>query len=94
MIPITNIYKRLLAYTLVTNKFPLQCAESIWYLIQLSELPIELQYTNEGFIKCRLVSYAPSGKRTHAFKELQPRNPKESQIVETFLQMIYNTGIK
>jgi len=50
MIPITNIYKRLLAYTLVTNKFPLQCAEPIWYLVQLSELPIELQYTDEGFI--------------------------------------------
>jgi len=88
MIPITNIYKRLLAYTLITNKFPLQCAESIWYLVQLSELPISLHYTDDGFIECRLVTYNVHKKRVKEYKNLQPRNAREEQIVSTFLQMI------
>jgi len=90
MIPITNIYKRLLAYTLITNSFPVQYAEPIWYLIQLSELPIEIRYVGDGFIQCDLVTYNTNGRRIRSYKELQPRNVKEEQIVETILKMIYS----
>ena len=89
MIPITNIYKRLLAYTLIANSFPIQYAEPIWYLIQLSELPIEI-HTNNGFIQCDLVMYNINGRRISSYKELQPRNVREEQIVETILKMIYS----
>lgn len=88
MIQISNIYKRLLAYTLVTNKFPIQCSEVIWYLIQLSELPIEVCYMEDGLIECKLVSYSATGRRIKGYGSLKPRNTREEQIVETFLQMI------
>jgi len=89
MIPIVNIYKRLLAYALITNKFPVQYSEPIWYLIQLSELPIEIRY-DENYVKCQLVTYSIDGNRINPYKELQPRNTREEQIVESILKMIYS----
>ena len=83
MIQIPNIHKRLLAYALLTNKFPVHYSEPIWYLIQLSELPIEICYNEDGYIKCKMVTY------NNSYYDLQPRNLREEQIVETILKMIY-----
>jgi len=90
MLPITNIYKRLLVYTLISNRFPVQCSETIWYLIQLSELPIEIKYLEDGYVTCQLVSYHENGRRIKQLTPFKPRNTRENQIVETFLQMIYS----
>jgi len=92
MLQFPNIYKRLLIYTLISNKFPLQCSEIIWWLIQLSEVPVEIKYHEDGYIKCQLISYGVKGRRTKSYKSLQPRNVYEEQIVERFLELIIMIG--
>jgi len=93
MLQFPNIYKRLLVYTLITNKFPLQCSEVIWWLIQLSEIPIEIIYHEDGYIKCQLISYTVRGRLAKAYKSYQPRNSYEEHIVESLLKMILMTGM-
>lgn len=93
MLQFPNIYKRLLVYTLLTNKFPMQCSEIIWWLIQLSEVPIEIRYVGDGYIECSLVAYTLTGKRSKACKEFQPRNQYEQHIVESLLEFIVRHGV-